>query len=59
MNSTRSKSRSGKKKDKIEYGANFIPQKNIERGTNFSQGNRQTYDAATTNSGSINSSKNK
>ena len=29
-----------RKKEKIEYGANFMGQKNIERGTNFSHGNR-------------------
>ena len=27
-----------RKKEKIEYGANFIPSKHIERGTNFSNG---------------------
>ena len=48
-----------RKKEKIEYGAQFIPSKHIERGTNFSNGNRRTFDTvgiATSNSGS---SKNK
>ena len=44
-----------KGKDKISYGAEFIPEKHIERGTNFSNGNRRTYGTvghATSNSGS-------
>ena len=50
-----------RKKEKIEYGANFIPSKDIERGTNFSHG-RSTYDhksngIATSHSGSTNKNK--
>ena len=54
------------RKEKIEYGANFIPEKHKQRGTNFSNGNaymnnsqRKTFDTINYASSTSGSSKNK